>query len=218
MQAEDVSVSADGSVTLREGEFKEELISHLDSMYRLAFSLAKNARDAEDLSQEATLKALKHWKQFKPGTNMRAWLLAIVRNGFINRYRRQRSRPTNVEFDDVEPFLSTTQPRTEDQQYPKVRNDEHIAKLTEQVDEEVKRALNELSPDFRETFLLAVVEDLTYKEIAAILDVPGGTVMSRLFRARKQMAQKLEYYSRDKGWVFQDNPSKSRDEDLELVG
>ena len=185
-----------------EEAFRSELLEHLDSMFRLGLSLCKNPRDAEDLTQEATLKALHHWQQYRPGTNMRAWLLAIVRNAFINRYRRQRNRPGNVEFDEVEPFLADSTSGTDQElRHLSVRNLEQLQRMGEQLDGPVKRALEELSDDFRETFLLAVVEELSYKDIAEILGVPVGTVMSRLFRARKQMQSKLADYAAQAGWL-----------------
>ena len=196
---------AEAGPSMDEEAFKDELTEHLDSMYRLALSLSKNPRDAEDLTQEATLKALNHWRQYKPGTNMRAWLLAIVRNAFINRYRRQRNRPGSVEFDDVEPFLSDTTNNGEGR-HLSVRNIDQLSRLGELLDDEVKKALDELSDDFRETFLLAVVEELSYKDIAQILGVPVGTVMSRLFRARKQMQAKLSGYAHEAGWLQPDAP------------
>lgn len=197
--------------TMEDEAFKQELITHIDSMYRLGLSLTRNARDAEDLAQEALARALDRKHQFRAGTNMRAWLLAIVRNTFINRYRRQRKQPNRIDFDEVEPFLTDPSEWKDEARRISVRDLENLDKLAEQLDEEIKRALDELSDEFRETFLLAVVEELSYKDIAEILAVPVGTVMSRLFRARKQMQAKLENYALETGWRLEtETPTDSR--------
>ena len=189
--------------SMDEGDFQAELITHIDSMYRLGLTLTRNPRDAEDLVQEALTRALSNYTQFRPDTNMRAWLLAIVRNAFINRYRRERKAPSTVDFDGVEAFVADPSPIIEGQNLS-VRDVRDLSRIEEQLDDELRRALYELSDEFRETFLLAVVEELSYKDIAAILDVPIGTVMSRLFRARRQMATRLQSFGRKSGWLTED--------------
>ncbi len=192
-----------------EDEFRTELIEHIDSMYRLGLTLTRSSRDAEDLAQEALMRALAKFRQFRANTNMRAWLLAIVRNAFINRYRRQRKAPGSVDFDGVASFIADKRVH-DDGQGLSVRNIGELARIEEQLDGELKRALDELSEGFRETFLLAVVEELSYKDIAVILDVPVGTVMSRLFRARRQMASRLSSHALASGWLRED-PADSGD-------
>ncbi|MGE0434761.1 MAG: sigma-70 family RNA polymerase sigma factor [Planctomycetota bacterium] len=186
--------------SMPEEAFREELVTHIDSMFRLGLTLTRNPRDAEDLAQEALTRALAKYKQFRPDTNMRAWLLAIVRNAFINRYRRERKAPSTVDFDGVEAFVADPTPDN-DAHGLSVRQVQDLARIEEQLDGELRKALYELSDEFRETFLLAVVEELSYKDIAAILDVPVGTVMSRLFRARRQMASRLQNYGKRSGWL-----------------
>lgn len=176
-----------------------ELIDHMDALFRMGYSLTRNAKDAEDLVQETYLRAVAKHDKFRIGTNLKAWLLTILKNAYINRYRREKKRPGQVDLAEVVPFI----PGKDDSFQPEfsLQDDLDADRLGEELDESVKQALEELSPEFREIILLNVVEELSYKEIATLLSVPIGTVMSRLFRARKQMQSKLREYAEASGWI-----------------
>ena len=181
-------------------QFREELLKQIDIMYHFAFSLTHNQFNAEDLVQEALLKALKNYKQFSKGTNLKAWLFTIIRNSYINWYRKQQRGPTQVDFNEVAPLV----PANEDFSVHynlTLESFKKIDLLEDNLEEKVKNALDELPEQFKQILLLAIIENLSYKEIAEILDIPVGTVMSRLFRARKQMYQKLKNYADELGII-----------------
>ena len=178
--------------------FRDELLKQIDQMYHFAFSLTHNQVDAEDLVQEALLKALKNYKQFSKGTNIKAWLFTIIRNSYINWYRKQQRGPTEVDFNEVAPLVPATEDFTIHHELG-VESLKKIDQLEDNLEDKVKNALNDLPEQFKQIFLLAVIENLSYKEIAEILDIPVGTVMSRLFRARKQMYLKLKNYADELG-------------------
>jgi RNA polymerase sigma-70 factor, ECF subfamily len=168
---------------------KDEAISYIDSLYRTALRMTGNPADAEDLVQETYLRAFRSIEQFKPGTNLRAWLFKIQTNSFINEYRKRVRRPRSTSLDDVEEYYlynhlveSGVQPSAS------VTEDEILAQID---DAEVFRALDDLQDNYRQVVLLADVEGFAYREIAEILDIPVGTVMSRLHRARKRLKDHL---------------------------
>jgi RNA polymerase sigma-70 factor, ECF subfamily len=168
---------------------KDEAISYIDSLYRTALRMTGNPADAEDLVQETYLRAFRSIEQFKPGTNLRAWLFKIQTNSFINEYRKRVRRPRSTSLDDVEEYYlynhlveSGVQPSAS------VTEDEILAQID---DAEVFRALDGLQDNYRQVVLLADVEGFAYREIAEILDIPVGTVMSRLHRARKRLKDQL---------------------------
>ena len=181
----------------RKAEFEEVALPHLDALYNLALKLTRNPKDAEDLVQEAFLRAFRFFDSYKPGTHIKAWLFRILRNTFINRYRAKKVRPDEVDFEKIEPiydkvvqeeFLNQNQPRSP----------EEI--LSEGVlDTEVQQAIDNLSEDYRSVVLLALVEDMSYKEIAETLSIPLGTVMSRLHRGRKLLQNELLEYAKRRG-------------------
>ncbi len=176
----------------RRAAFEREALVHLDAVYRVALRLAGNPADAEDLVQETMLKAYRSWNQFQPGTNAKAWLLTILRNSFINEYRRRTRHPETVDVDTIEPFAV----------FEEIQDDDPQGTFFDQiVDDEVLRAIDELPEAFRETVMLSDVEGLRYEEIAKMLDVPVGTVKSRLFRARRMLQAKLYRYAVDMGYI-----------------
>jgi RNA polymerase sigma-70 factor, ECF subfamily len=148
-----------------------------------------NPADAEDLVQETYLRAFRSINQFKPGTNLRAWLFKIQTNSFINEYRKRVRRPRNTSLDDVEEYyLYSHLVESGVQPAASVTEDEILAQID---DAEVFRALDQLQDNYRQVVLLADVEGFAYREIAEILDIPVGTVMSRLHRARKRLREQL---------------------------
>lgn len=168
---------------------QEEALSHIDSLYRTAVRMTRNPADAEDLVQETYLRAFRSIDRFTPGTNLRAWLFKILTNAFINEYRKRTRQPRNTSLDDVEEYYvyahlidSGIQPESRGPE------EEVLAGIT---DDNVVAALESLSEDFRQVVLLADVEGFAYREIADILDIPIGTVMSRLHRARRRLQRLL---------------------------
>jgi RNA polymerase sigma-70 factor (ECF subfamily) len=168
-------------------EFAKEALEHLDSLYGAALRLTRSESDAEDLVQDAFLKAYRFYDRFEPGTNLRAWLLRVLTNTFINKYRRNTRERRVLEGDEAEPVGDGVMSRAA------------MRALTDPIGEsmrpilarEIQTALDELSDEHRLMIVLADVEELSYKEIADIVGCPIGTVMSRLHRARKQMQHKL---------------------------
>jgi RNA polymerase sigma-70 factor (ECF subfamily) len=176
-----------------------EAIGYIDSLYRTALRMTGNPSDAEDLVQETFLRAFRSLHQFKEGTNLRAWLFRIMTNAFINEYRKRTRRPSNSSLDDIEDFYlydhlidSGIQPMDERPE------DIVLGRMTA---DDVIGALDDLSDDFRQVVLLADVEGFSYREIAEILDIPVGTVMSRLFRARRKLQKGLYDFAVEAGYV-----------------
>ena len=161
----------------------------MDSIYAAAMRLTRNPSDAEDLVQETYLKAYRGFGGFEQGTNLRAWLYRILTNTFINTYRSKKRRPDETQFDEVEDlYLYRRLGGLEAATVGRSAEDELMDWFSEA---EVKNALEELPEQFRMAVLLADVEGFSYKEIADMLDVPIGTVMSRLHRGRKAMQRSL---------------------------
>ncbi len=175
----------------KRSSFEAEAVPHLEALYRLAVRLIHDPTRAEDLVQETMLKAYRAWGQFTAGTNAKAWLLTILRNTFYSEYRRDR-HPAAPVSQDVEGFTL----------YDKVQDaDPEGSFLREIVDEEVLRAIDSLPDPYRDTLLLSDMERLSYHEIATIIDVPIGTVKSRLFRARKTLQMQLYEYAVEMGHI-----------------
>jgi len=184
--------TASGPTDDKRASFEREALVHLDSLYRVALRLTGNPADADDLVQETMLKAYRSWHQYQQGTNAKGWLLTILRNAFINEYRRRARHPETVDVDAVEPFSVFGDMQEEDPQG---------AFFDRIVDDQVLRAIDELPEQFREAVVLSDVEGLSYQEIAKVLDVPVGTVKSRLFRARQMLQRKLYQYAVDQGYI-----------------
>lgn len=172
--------------------FEAEALPHLDSLYRMALRLTADPSRAEDLVQETMLKAYRAWAQFRPGTNARAWLLTILRNTFINEYRRRKREPLAVDIDAVEPHAIFRDVATAD---PEGAFFDRI------VDERVLAAIDELPDEFREVLALSDMEGLSYAEIAETLEIPIGTVKSRLFRARRLLQASLYAHAVEMGYI-----------------
>jgi RNA polymerase sigma-70 factor, ECF subfamily len=182
----------DTAVAARQAAFERDALPLLDTVYRVALRLTGNSADADDLVQETMLRAFRSWHQFEPGTNLKGWLLTILRNTHINEYRRRQHRPETV---DIEPFEQTTVFSDVQERDPAGRFFEQI------VDDEVLRAIDQLPEEFREVVVLSDVEGLTYKEIADVVKTPIGTVKSRLFRGRRMLQAKLYDYAVEMGYL-----------------
>jgi RNA polymerase sigma-70 factor (ECF subfamily) len=171
-------------------EFEELALPYIDSLYNLALRMSKNTAMAEDLVQETYLRAYRSFRQFKPGTNCRAWLCKILYNLYINIYRKRRRDPQWEGLDkiDLQPYRSIVE---ESYLTPSNPEQELLRKSTAQ---ELQMALEQLPEEYRIAVILSDIEGLTYNEIAEVTASPKGTVMSRLHRGRKQLQALLMKY------------------------
>ncbi len=172
-------------------EFERLAMNHVDSLYRTARRMTRNAQDAEDLVQETYLRAFRSAHTFQLGTNMRAWLFRILHNTHVNMNRAKWST-SESSIEDLEEFYLYNRTNRSETPLPKSAEDEVFREL---VDLDIKAAIEELPAQFRIAVLLSDVEGLSYREIADVTDVPMGTVMSRLSRGRRLMQKKLWQYS-----------------------
>ncbi|GMU94297.1 MAG: ECF RNA polymerase sigma factor SigR [Candidatus Hydrogenedentota bacterium] len=194
----------------RSPEFERLVLDHMDMLYAVALRHTRNTADAADLTQNTVLKALRFHDKFEKGTYIKAWLLTILRNTYINEYRRRARRPAMVELSGAEPAQDSS-PDPEIRYEPPNRS---AAELMELLDDAVRQAIESLPDDFRNAVIMADIEDLTYKEIADRMGCPLGTVMSRLFRGRKLLREKLHDYAKDKRLVERkadDGPASAGD-------
>jgi len=172
-----------------DGDFQEEALPHLDALYRYALRLTRNEKDAEDLLQDTFLRAFRFWKNYQSGTNCRAWLFRIMKNLFLNRVDSSKRAPDQTSLDDTEEWYLYSQ--LKDGGPDAVKNDP--ASIFEMKDwgEQIQEAISRLPDDFREPLVLFDGEGMSYQEISEVLDVPIGTVRSRLNRARKKLQKDL---------------------------
>jgi RNA polymerase sigma-70 factor (ECF subfamily) len=185
-------------------KFSEQAMPFMDALYTAALRLAHNAADAEDLVQETYLKAYRAYGGFEEGTNLRAWLYRILTNTFINSYRSKKRRPDETDIDEVEDlYLYRRLGGLEAAAAGRSAEDELLDWFS---DSEVKAAVEALPEQFRIAVLLSDVEGFSYKEIAEILDIPIGTVMSRLHRGRKALQRQLYEFAKSRHLTSVDGP------------
>lgn len=172
--------------------FDQEILPHLDLLYRVALRYTREPARAEDLVQDTLLKAFRSWARFQPGTSARAWLLTIMRNTFINDYRREKREPMSLDLETLDKKAASSEAQESD---PEGEFFDQI------VDARILQSLDRLPSDFREVLVLSDIEGLPYAEIAQTLDIPVGTVKSRLSRARKLMQQDLYDHAVEMGYI-----------------
>lgn len=174
--------------------FDKEFLPHIDAMYNFAYRLTFDEDDAKDLVQETYLKAFRFINSFEEGTNAKAWLFRILKNSFINDYRKKSKEPSKVDYNEVESYYNSEDANAE------ITPDLRVEALQDMIGDEVSNALNALAVDFRTVIILCDLEGFTYEEMAKILDIPIGTVRSRLHRARNLLKEKLRSYAQSMGY------------------
>ena len=179
-------------------DFDREVIPHMDALYNYALKMTGSSDDANDLVQETYLKAFRFFDKFEQGTNSKAWMFRILKNSYINDYRKIKKEPNKVDYEDVQNFYENI--KSTDVQTQHVEEDS-FSKL---LDDDLTGAITNLPEDFRTVIILSDIEGFTYEEIADFIDCPVGTVRSRLHRARKMLYTKLYNYADEKGYINSD--------------
>jgi len=178
----------------KQEDFEEEVIPHLDAMYNFALRLTSDPSDAEDLVQDTIVKAYRFFSSYEKGTNAKAWLFRILKNSYINKYRKQSKQPNQVDYDEVSTFYETIRAERTD------TSDLEDKMFRDLIDDDISQALEDIPEDFRTVVLLCDVEGFTYEEIANMLDVPIGTIRSRLHRGRNLLKAQLKEYAEKRGY------------------
>jgi len=186
----------------RRKEFEDIAMEHVDSLYSMAIRLVFNKEEAEDLVQETYLKAYRFFNTFQKGTNIKAWLFKILRNTFINKYRKAVNLPSEIFYEDVESVNSNLSYKQESDSGELTDTlESKYTELGNLMEDDVKRAIDSLPIEYKEAILLSDVEELSYSDIAEITNVPIGTVKSRLNRGRKLLQKSLWEYAKDRGFI-----------------
>ncbi len=174
--------------------FDSEFMPHVDSMYNFAYRLTFDEDDAKDLVQDTYLKAFRFINSFERGTNAKAWLFRILKNSFINEFRKKSKQPAKVDYNEVESYYNS------DDVDANITTDLRVETVQHMIGDEISGALNAIPVDFRTVIILSDLEGFTYEEMAKILDIPIGTVRSRLHRARNMLREKLTSYAKEMGY------------------
>lgn len=178
----------------KQKDFQAEMVPHLDALYNFALRLAQDHNDAEDLVQDTFVKAYRFFASYEKGTNAKAWLFRILKNSYINNYRKQSKQPYKVDYDEVSTYFENVRAERTD------TSDLEEIMYRELMDDEISSALQRLPEDFRTVVMLCDIDGFTYEEIANMLDVPIGTIRSRLHRGRNLLRDELIAYARKKGF------------------
>lgn len=177
--------------------FEEQALPHLGLVYNAALRFVRKPEDAEDLVQETYLRAYRFFHQFEQGTNIRAWLLKILRNTFINRYRKKMKEPKQVAFEEIEPYFEQLAKSNPAELLKAVEKDV----FGKMMGDEIMDALDKLPEEFRTAVILCDLQEMSYEEIAQIMECPTGTVRSRISRGRKMLQMSLWEYGKQQGYV-----------------
>lgn len=192
----------------KNNNFERDISPYVETLYSTALRMVSNPQDAEDLVQETYMKAYKYFNKFKQGTNLKAWLFKILKNTFINYYRKRKKIPHQVELiefeDNIEDFSVSN--------IPTVQFSENLedSDIFSGLDEEVKHALETLPEEYKAVITMSDIEGKSYREISKILKLPLGTVMSRLYRGRKSLEEILLKYASKYGYIKGRKPKKQR--------
>jgi len=179
----------------KEDEFIKEALPHENALYNYALKISRNSDDAQDLVQETYYKAFRYFDKFQSGTNSKAWMFMILKNSFINDYRKSKREPYTLDYEQIENFYENVK---SDRAQTNNLDLEYYNNL---LDDELTRAINQLPAKMREVFLLCDLEGYNYEEIAELVGCPVGTVRSRLHRARHMLQEVLLDYAKDKGYL-----------------
>jgi len=174
--------------------FDKEFMPHITAMYNFAYRLTYDEDEAKDLVQETFMKAYRFIKSFQQGTNAKAWLYRILKNSFINDFRKKSKQPSKVDYQEVENYYNSEETQSDH------TIDLRVESVKDMMGDEVTTALNALPIDFRAVIILCDLEGFTYEEMAKILDIPIGTVRSRLHRARNLLKEQLALYAEHMGY------------------
>jgi len=194
-------------------DFSSGTLPYHDQLYKTALRMTRSVPDTEDLLQETYLKAYRYYSGFEEGTNLKAWLFRIMKNNFINGYRKRKTQPQHVELDELR---DSGEEMWESERSP-AETVAESALMGSEIDENVSRAIDALSHDYKMALLLVDIQGHTYQEVADLLAIPVGTVMSRLYRGRKKIEKALLAYGAKYNYIRQ-APRKSRDTDIDLDG
>ncbi|MEX0778640.1 MAG: sigma-70 family RNA polymerase sigma factor [Balneolales bacterium] len=179
----------------KQKEFETEMMPYLDAMYSFALRLTSDPDDAEDLVQESIVKAFRFFNSYEQGTNAKAWLFRILKNSFINDFRKQSKQPYKVDYNDIAPYYENVRSEQSNS------TDLQSTMFREMLDDDMTDALAKLPEDFRIVVLLSDIEEFSYEEIANMLDVPIGTVRSRLHRGRNLLKTTMLDYATERGYL-----------------
>ncbi len=174
--------------------FESEFLPHIDAMYNFAYRITFDEASAKDLIQDTYYKAFRFIESFHEGTNAKAWLFRILKNNFINEFRKKNKEPSMVDYQDVETYYNS------DDVNEVITSDLRVEVLQDMIGDEISNALNALAVDFRIVIILCDLEGFTYEEMSKILDIPIGTVRSRLHRARNLLRERLKNYASSMGY------------------
>lgn len=180
---------------LVENDFTNETLPHRDALYNYALKISGNADDAQDLVQETYYKAYRHFDKFQTGTNSKAWMFMILKNSFINDYRKSKREPYKLDYEQIQNFYENVKSDRADE------NNLDKDFFNDLFDDELTDAIDQLPTKMREVFLLCDLEGYSYEETAELVGCPIGTVRSRLHRARHMLQENLFEYAKDKGYL-----------------
>ncbi len=196
---EDQQTLSDEELKQKKIDFDLEAMPHMNLLHNYAYKMTFNQLDADDLLQETFLRAFRFFHKFEKGTNCKAWLFRIMKNLFINRYRKNQKEPGKVDYGEIENFFDTI--RSEKME----SSDLQQKVFSNLLDDDVTKALNSLQDDFKTVVILCDLEGLSYEEIADFVQCPIGTVRSRLHRGRKMLQEKLYEYAKVRGYDVENN-------------